>query len=173
MGLIAGRRDIHRNATIRLVPKIMIGDHKAADSFCPLTYEWKSADKDIIPMGEWSTNDERYTNSGINITGLNKGTAVIELTTRLHSSRKELASAKAIIKVVDITNVTVPTYIGHDDAIPNYLILPPHSSYSFPSEYRIRLLSPCDKSINVHQNTIETFDDKKSAAIQVSSLSNE
>lgn len=75
MGLNNGKRDIHNGATVRLVPKILIGDGKVADSFCPLVYEWKSADKDIIEVGEWSSNDERYMNSGINVTAVGKGTA--------------------------------------------------------------------------------------------------
>lgn len=167
MGLVNGKRDVHNGAVIRLVPKLLIGDHKAADSFCPLSYEWKSADKDIIKVGEWTSNDERYANSGINITAISKGSAIVELIARFQGSTKEIGNSKAIIKVVDFVDVTIPTYINQENIAPNYLVLPPHSSYSFPTDYRVKLVSPCDKSISANLNTIETHDDKKSSAVQI------
>lgn len=83
-GLFAGRREIHQGAQIRLLPKVMVGSGVAADSFCPLSYEWKTADKEIVQLGEWAASDERYSNSGVNITALDKGNALIELIARLH-----------------------------------------------------------------------------------------
>lgn len=173
MGLVNGRRDVHTGATIRLVPKIMIGDRRPADSFCPLTYEWKSADKDIVAVGEWSSNDERYSNSGINITALSSGTALVELVARTQGSNKEVGGSKAILKVVDVTDVDVPTYIDQPITSPSYLILPPHSSYHLPADHLIRLLAPCDKSIHVHHNTIETGDERRSAAVQITTSGEE
>lgn len=173
MGLVNGKRDIHEGSTVRLVSKIMIGDHKPADSFCPLIYEWKSPDKEIIKIGEWSSNDERYANSGINITALGRGTAIVELVVRLQGSSMEIGNTKAIIKVVGIAEVDVPTYIGKEGATPNYLLLPPHSVYKLPNDHRARLVSPCDKFIHVNQNSIETFDDKKSGAVQITTSNGE
>jgi hypothetical protein len=51
VGVTNGRREVHKGAMIRLVPKIMIEDDKVADSFCQLSYEWRTEDKEIVELG--------------------------------------------------------------------------------------------------------------------------
>lgn len=38
VGVTGNKREIHTGAMVRLVPRVMIGENKVADSFCPLTY---------------------------------------------------------------------------------------------------------------------------------------
>lgn len=74
-----GNRQIHEKATVRLLPELLIDGKRVLSSKCPIKYEWKTDNQDVIDIRGWNFA-EAEDNIGINVTGLRKGYAKVELT---------------------------------------------------------------------------------------------
>lgn len=49
-------RQIHEKATVRLVPEFLIDGQRVLHSKCPVVYEWKTDNQDVLSIKGWNND---------------------------------------------------------------------------------------------------------------------